>query len=119
MYVYIIFESYENENNIEYSNHNKLIPISSYWKLSRVFNEYEESINFAKNKKINNIQIIAKISIINTFNGILDQCNIRSTSHGYRTGINIGIQSDIKLLPPCKLEDILVIISRNKVINLR
>ena len=119
MNVYIIFESYENESNIEYTLYNnRSIPKSVSWKLSRVFNSYDDCLNCAKNKKINNLQIIANISIVNMMNGIFDQCNIRSGSHGYRTGINIGIQSDIKIPPPCKLDDILTIISRNEIINL-
>ena len=123
MDAYLVYESSENCQNIEYAvskyrNTQYFIPKSSSWKLSRVFTTYEESIQYTKNKKINNLQIICNSNIINTFNGILDQCNIRQTSHGYRTGLNVGLEYNIKTPPPCPIDNILTIVFRDEVINL-
>jgi hypothetical protein len=123
MYAYIIYESSENSCSLEYikkniNNIDYFIPKSVSWKLVRIFNDYVEAFNYANKTKINNSQVICKMIILNIFNNILDQCNIKLGSHGYTTGMNLGIQSNIKILPPCNIEDILTVITRDKTINL-
>ena len=123
MQSYIIYESFENTHLLEYvskkiNGNEYFLPKSSIWKLIRIFDTYMEALDYAKINKINNTQIICKISLINTINNILDCCNIKSTSHGYITGMNIGIRSNIKILPPCSIDNILTIINTDKIINL-
>ena len=124
MYAYIVYESSENSSSLEYikktiNNNDYFIPKSVSWKLVRTFNGYIEAFNYANKKKINNTQVICKLYILNILNNILDQCNIKTGSHGYTTGMNLAIQSNIKILPPCNIDEILTVINRDKTINLR
>ena len=93
------------------------MPKSISWRLSRVYENYEDCIKFISKNKINNTQIVCSFNVLNTLNSILDQCNIRIGSHGYKTGMNLGIQSDIKVPPPCNINDILTIVNGNEIIN--